>query len=100
MWKWLEVTDHHLRRPQKDVTRDPYIALYCAAKFLKMDYIVEQVTIPFRLRRGGIQRWRKMLIKDKRAKWINRLEYYKSLADVYDFIALYPDDFIKEEEVS
>jgi hypothetical protein len=92
MWKYVGVIDHHLRRPQKDVTRDPYVVFYCACEFLDMSYLIELVTIPVRLRRGGIQRRRKKLIRDRREKWRNRLDYYASLADVLNFRSLYPED--------
>ena len=88
MWKRLGVIDHHKRRPQKDITRDPFVAFYCACEFLNMSHLIEAVTIPLRLRRGGIQRRRKKLIEDRRKKWRNRLDYYWSLADVLNFRSL------------
>ncbi len=100
MWKKFGVIDHHKRRPRKDITRDPYRVFYCACEFLDMPHLIEEVTIPLRLRRGGIQRRRKKLIEDRRKKWLNRLDYYDSLADVLNFRSLYPEDFTKEEEVS
>lgn len=93
MWKYFGVIDHHKRRPQKDVTRDPFIAFYCAVQFLGMPELIESVTIPLRLQRPKINKWRKKLIRDRREKWLKRLDYYQSLANVINFQSTYPDKY-------
>lgn len=83
--KWLGVDKEYPERAQNDMTRDPYIAFYCCAMFLGEDHYIKEIKIKWYTYSPGTFRWRKRLIGNKKPNWVNRLEYYRSLAKVIKY---------------
>ena len=85
-WWMNKLTHKYKHRAPDDLTRDLYIALYAAAAMHKMYYIIARTSIPWWLNYvPAIRRWRRNLLKWNRGMVNERLDYYMSLADVFDF---------------
>ncbi len=69
-------------RPQHDMTRDPYIAFYCAAVWLEEEHYIEKVKPPWYNWRRETWMERKKLLKNNKPEWIQRLDYYRDKASV------------------
>jgi hypothetical protein len=87
-WAWWlnRITHKYRHRAPDDVTRDLYIALYAVAVMHNMYFTIEWAPIPWWLNYvPAICRWRRNLLKTNRGVVNERLDYYMSLADVFDF---------------
>lgn len=97
-----------MRRSQFDMTRDPYKAFGSLYAFLYryntdsstrevLTTYFNMVSIPLRLRRGGIQRWWNRFKKDNRKQFVQRMGSWVALG-IHDWYeANYSDDFYKDK---
>ena len=83
--KWLYLRKTILGRPQKDITRDPFLALYCCCMHLGVYQFIEIVTIPIRLYIPTVWIWKRRLIKDNRRNFVKRLGYYMAKATILKY---------------
>lgn len=90
--KWLYIIPKAKARPKKDITRDPFIAFYAACEFLNMQIFIKTTRMPLRTHRfTKTYWWWRKLIRDPRKKFVKRLDYYRSIGDIYDFKNHYPE---------
>ena len=94
-------------RSQHDMTRDPYKAFGSMYAFLYrmhkdeltrgiLTMYFNMVTIPLRLRRGGIQKWWNRFKKDNRKQFVQRLGNWVALGTHDWYEANFSDDFYKD----
>jgi hypothetical protein len=107
LWVKLGWNIKTLYRKQNDMTRDPYYAFGCVYAFLyrynedlATRLILTEhfmlVTVPFRLRRGGIQRWWNRLLWDRRKHYVIRLNNWKALGTHDWYEAVHANKFYKD----
>lgn len=72
--------DDKYTRPQRFLTRDPYITVICRAEQLGRAEEIENIKIPWYCYSPKTWKWRRKLIKDNRANWKRRLTHYKARA--------------------
>jgi len=80
--KWLGVEKDYPGRFQSGMTRDPYVAFYCCAMFLGEEHYIGEVKNVWYSANLNYLLWRKRLMGNRKLPWVNRLEYYRSLAKV------------------
>ena len=107
---WRKYNKKLFYKPQKRMSRDPFIALGMFYAFLmyKLDdpsiEVVLQaefnkVTIPFHLRYAFITlRWWRRLKRDNRKEYVIRLEDRKALGTHYTYLRRFKDDFYENME--
>ena len=90
-WKWSQLLKNgKYSRPQGNMTRDPFIAVITCCLHLGVHEYIEHIRIPLHLYTPNTWRWKRRLVKDSRADWIQRLGYLKATATRMNYLSKSP----------